>query len=225
MEESKRVMDTLATRNAESKPAPGQPAQGIGTESQPAQGLPAQGMHVVGGQAIPRRMPEVERSISIGSQEEGNAASSSKKRPSDKLVVRFQAGSARERERTRQRDEFKQASWLKGLPRWQVSFKNAANIVPMPPICNRVATDWKVADKACQCHKWPKWLQRNKAKVKKDDFCTDADGVTQNVAAQDKVLFWRPGEKKKRWWFDGVVLEALSVVFPSGAQDTIVGIN
>ena len=95
----------------------------------------------------------------------------------------------------------------------------------MPPICNRVATAWKVADQACHCDKWPQWLQANAAKVKKAEVCTDAAGVTQKVAAQDRVCFWRQGSENKRWWYNGIVLEALSVVFPSGAQDTIVAIN
>ena len=53
----------------------------------------------------------------------------------------------------------------------------------------------------------------------------DSMGVAGKVAPKDTVLFWRIGAEKKRWWFDGMVLDVLSVVCPTGATATIVGMS
>ena len=53
----------------------------------------------------------------------------------------------------------------------------------------------------------------------------DSMGVAGKVAPKDKVLFWRIGAEKKRWWFDGTVLDVPSVVCPTGATATIVGMS
>ena len=50
-------------------------------------------------------------------------------------------------------------------------------------------------------------------------------GVAGKMTPKDKALFWRIGAEKKRWWFDGTVLDVLSVVCPTGATATIVGIS
>ena len=66
---------------------------------------------------------------------------------------------------------------------------------------------------------------KNKHKWKNTDWCTDSMGVAGKMTPKDKALFWRIGAEKKRWWFDGTVLDVLSVVCPTGATATIVGIS
>ena len=141
--------------------------------------------------------------------------------PADKPVVYLFAETAKLRKK--QRDMFKNILTKNGIDPSRVKF--TANNEHMPLICNRVAVGWKEADKPCQCHLWSQWLPKNTQKWKHIQKCTDSAGVQGSVAPGDNVLFWRQGQKKKRGWYDGTVLEVLSVLCQTGATATIVGIN
>ena len=96
----------------------------------------------------------------------------------------------------------------------------------MPKICNRVATEWKKVDQPCECSLWPAWLKSHMGtKVKRGGGCFDVKGKYRELMENDKVCFWRQGKDKKRWWYDGIVAEVVTVIFPTGQVRVIVGIN
>ena len=104
----------------------------------------------------------------------------------------------------------------------------ASTLLKAPPICNRVNSEWRTAPLPCLCHKWPEFLMKNLGKTplaKSLESCEDVTGVSQNVKPGDRVCYWRPGEKGRKWWYNGRVHDLQQVQFPSGAHAIVMGIN
>ena len=103
-----------------------------------------------------------------------------------------------------------------------------SNLIPAPPICNRVASGWKKPEIGCHCHLWPNFIQSNldKTHLARTAFrCIDSDGMEGDVYAGRSVSFWRPGAQKTKGWYNGEVESLQDVQFPSGKRALVLGIN
>ena len=129
-------------------------------------------------------------------------------------------------ERKKYHSDLRQVMKRRCVDRNAVTFQSSASCMPMPEICNRVATSWKERDGPCQCHLWPAWQAKYMGtKCRLGGVCTDVDGRTKELSRFEKVCYWRQGQERKRWWYDGVVSEVLTVRCPSGQVKVIVGVN
>ena len=134
-------------------------------------------------------------------------------------MLELSGKNARERKEIRSflRQEMRRQNVDRGVSR----FSSTAE--PPPPICNRVATPWHVAEQSCECHRWPQWIEKHAPSNKAEPITevTDNEHVKGRLKEGDRCSYWRPGKKGKKWWYDGKVKGAWQVQFPRGTRQIV----
>ena len=146
------------------------------------------------------------------------------KPPEPKYTVPMQGNNAKHRKKFRSQMRSAGGRFNRDMS----NVRYVSNLIHAPPICNRVASEWKKPEIGCHCHLWPNFIQSNldKTHLARTAFrCIDSDGMKGNVYAGRRVSFWRPGAQNTKRWYNGEVESLLNVQFPSGKRALVLGIN
>ena len=116
-----------------------------------------------------------------------------------------------------------------GLSMSYVRFKSS--VLPPPPLCNRVASDWGMCPNDCRCKEWPLWIEAfgmtNRCKPVTGEFA-DVEGVIMKGEVGQNLMYWRPGDyawRACKWWYNGKASELHEVTFPTGQSTVVVAIK
>ena len=96
-----------------------------------------------------------------------------------------------------------------------------------PRICNRAGAEWKKQPLPCECHLWPKWVMSNVGTTRCRVIveATDNEGTFGSYDEGSRVAYFRPARSGEYGYYNGMVVRAYRVQFPTGAWREVVGIN
>jgi len=131
--------------------------------------------------------------------------------------------------RQRARSELRSQAHKAGKPHPKTF--NPAGYKELPPICNRVGTEWGAQPEPCACEtEWPAFLatalQTGQATI--IDEVDTFDGKLRIIpGVKPTASYRRPGghNMKERWWYNAVVVQAYSVFGKDGKCRQVVAVN
>jgi len=181
-------------------------------------------------QPVPMPVPiltDTAASLSASSEQQqsgSNPASAS----SEQQSVPLPYGLSRA-ERQRARSELRSQAHKAGKPHPKTF--NPAGYKELPPICNRVGTEWGAQPEPCACEtEWPAFLatalQTGQATI--IDEVDTFDGKLRIIpGVKPTASYRRPGghNMKERWWYNAVVVQAYSVFGKDGKCRQVVAVN
>ena len=179
-------------------------------------------------QPIPMPVPILtDTAASLSASSEQQSGSEPASASSEQQSVPLPSGSRAERQRAR--SELRSQAHKAGKPHPKTF--NPAGYKELPPICNRVGTEWGAQPEPCACEtEWPAFLatalQTGQATI--IDEVDTFDGKLRIIpGVKPTASYRRPGghNMKERWWYNAVVVQAYSVFGKDGKCRQVVAVN